>query len=383
MGILQRRKERFEQQLPNAIQAFAKYYGLDPEILPPAKILFRSMTFKEVKETFRRTRKWNEERDPPSDRQLKVITWLNKIMGGCGIAYHVFLSPNIHVPARYTHLFLPDFAIIPILAHEYSHVVQNGTRLSILDAVYSSRASKIHQTAVEGLASRLNRSLIEEMRQNGQMGIKDEILGRSYQYGLRIFGSVMAPFCAVFSMVHSVARSILSDQTVVSLVDKHPKWFSWLIHPYTDGDRFVRRVEEMIGDRKKAFDLIAYRPPSSASDLFDPERYVRFYSEDVEANRVDNPYETVLSKGQIAKEIDFTKDEYGTYTVYYNGKEVGQISYYETRCFTGKTETEITSFIAYRLQGMHPDFKNNTLSTDLANRIYLDHMMSAGSDVGN
>lgn len=298
-GLLSARRRRFEQQLPTAIQAFAKYYGLDPAILPPARIIFRSMTFREIKEVIRTANKWAPNSEMPSDAKIRALTILSDLQSSYGIAYHVSLSPNIHIPTRYTQLFLPDFAIVLILAHEYAHVVQNGTRLPIIANV-SSAYSPAQTAAAEGLASRLNTTIMEEMEKTDKISWKERLIGKVYQYGLKILSTFVAPVKTLQNIVRPIIRRFIPDQRVGELVDDHPRIFGFLIDPYKDGNRFVKKVEELLEDRKRAFDMISYQPPLNASELFDPEGYVRFYLAHIEPHRIKNPYETVLATGQMA-----------------------------------------------------------------------------------
>lgn len=296
--LLEARRERFREKLPEAIKAFAHYYGLDPASLPSAELLFRDITLAEVKGVIRRTSGWTIRMNMPSDLTLKLMLVSSKLLGGSGIAYHTFSTRNIYIPGLSSQLFLPDYALIPILAHEYAHVVQECTRVSRLK--YLSRScGTIYTAAVEGLASRLNTTLMDEINEQGKLTTNDKILAIVYRYSLRLSNFIFAPLYTIQSFMQKIIRTFISDQTVAKLVDNYPRLFSFLINPYKDGNEFVARVEEKIGNRREAFDLITYQPPGRASDLFNPEGYVDFWLADVRARLERETGDTVLSKGRI------------------------------------------------------------------------------------
>lgn len=79
-----------------------------------------------------------------------------------------------------------------------------------------------------------------------------------------------------------------------------------------------------------------------------------------------------------AQKISFNRDKHGTYTVFYDGKEIGKITYHETRFWDDKSEESLKWIIRYKLQTMHLNFRNDELATIIADRLYTDYSRNLG-----
>lgn len=74
------------------------------------------------------------------------------------------------------------------------------------------------------------------------------------------------------------------------------------------------------------------------------------------------------------KKISFKRTGDGGYNILYDTKDLGQISTYETKTYTGKSENSAKYAIIYKLEVMHQNFKNRELATRTAAKIYADYL---------
>lgn len=280
-NALHRRRERFRKAIDSARTRVAKYYGVSVDEFPKVEnVIFRSMNCEEIRDTVRQVKRFGEGRTMPKEWEIKLIAFLGKIQGITGIAHHVFMGNDIYVPSLYGQLFLPNSLVPVVMAHEFVHVLQNHTRLSILSATTGLKLDgKLYSAAFEGLATRVHGAILDEMEESGEMNWKEKLKGKIYDRVSRYVGYLFCPVQIPKSILRTIIRSVLSNKKLLRLIDWKPKIFSFLIQPYQDGKRFVEEVEELIGDRKKAFDFICEFPPHHARDIFEPKQYVDFYME--------------------------------------------------------------------------------------------------------
>ena len=74
------------------------------------------------------------------------------------------------------------------------------------------------------------------------------------------------------------------------------------------------------------------------------------------------------------KKVSFSRTGDGGYNLLYDSKDIGQISRHETKAYQGKSENSAKYSIIYKLEVMHPNFKNRELATRIAMKIYKDYL---------
>lgn len=82
-----------------------------------------------------------------------------------------------------------------------------------------------------------------------------------------------------------------------------------------------------------------------------------------------SPWDLINVDGEF-KKVEF-KEENGGWYVYYNGKNVGGFNSSEMKSLKLKDKSHGYYFIYYKLQMMHPNFKNKKLN-DLLAKKFMD-----------
>jgi succinate dehydrogenase/fumarate reductase flavoprotein subunit len=85
--------------------------------------------------------------------------------------------------------------------------------------------------------------------------------------------------------------------------------------------------------------------------------------------KAPEPWETINVEEE-EKKVDFKRTSTGGYLVYYDTKELGEISVYDLKSFPTKSEESAKLFLIYKLEVMHRNFKNRNLSRRLAEKLY-------------